>query len=214
MPMTASPEPASITVGGTGRVAVQPDIADLRLGVSIARDTVADARSEAARMMAAILAAVRTAGVTDRDIRTTLLSVQPRYDYREGKAPRLVGYDLSNVVEVTVRDLATVGDVIDGALRSGATSLDGLAFRVDDPSAAEREARIAAVTSARARADILAEAAGVTITGVGSIVEGGGGPGQPVFKAQRMMLAADAGTPVEGGTTEVVVNVTVAFLIG
>ena len=200
--MTASPEPASITVGGTGRVAVQPDIADLRLGVAIARDTVADARSEAARVMAAILAAIRTAGVTDRDIRTTLLSVQPRYDYREGKAPRLVGYDLSNVVEVTVRDLATVGDVIDGALRSGATSLDGLAFRVDDPSAAEREARIAAVASARARADILAEARRRDHHRRRLDRRGRRRTRSAGLQGPADVLAADAGTPVEAGTTD------------
>ena len=83
--------------------------------------------------MAAILAAVTGAGVARRDVRTTLLSVQPRYDYRDGKAPALTGYDLANVVEVTVRDLGALGAVVDGALTAGATSLDGLTFRVDDP---------------------------------------------------------------------------------
>ena len=126
--------------------------------------------------MTAILAAVAAAGVARRDIRTTLLSVQPRYDYRDGKAPTLAGYDLSNIVEVTVRDLATLGDVIDGSLHAGATSLDGLSFRVDDPRRAERAARIAAVAEARSRADVLAEAAGVAIAGVADIVEGGPPP--------------------------------------
>ena len=116
--------------------------------------------------MTAILAAVAAAGVARRDVRTTLLSVQPRYDYRDGKAPTLVGYDLANVVEVTVRDLAALGAVVDGALAAGATSLDGLAFRVDDPREAERAARTAAVAEARARAEVLAEAAGVAIAGV------------------------------------------------
>ena len=83
--------------------------------------------------MAAILAAVTGAGVARRDVRNTLLSVQPRYDYRDGKAPALTGYDLANVVEVTVRDLGALGAVVDGALTAGATSLDGLTFRVDDP---------------------------------------------------------------------------------
>ena len=99
-------------------------------------------------------------------MRTTLLSVQPRYDYRDGKAPALTGYDLANVVEVTVRDLAALGAVIDGALTAGATSLDGLAFRVEDPREAERAARTAAVAEARERAEVLAEAAGCPIAGV------------------------------------------------
>ncbi len=149
--------------------------------------------------MTAILAAVGAAGVAPRDVRTTLLSVQPRYDYRDGKAPTLVGYDLANIVEVTARDLANLGAIVDGSLSAGATSLDGLSFRVDDPREAERAARIAAVAEARSRAEILAEAAGVAIDGVVGIVEGGPPPTWPQPKAAQMLRAADAGTPVEAG---------------
>jgi hypothetical protein len=146
-------------------------------------------------------------------VRTTLLSVQPRYDYSDGKAPTLTGYDLANVVDVTVRDLATLGGVVDGALTAGATSLDGLTFRVDDPREPERTARTAAVAEARSRADDLAAAAGVSISGVADIVEGGRPPGGPQPKAARALLAADAGTPVQAGTTEISVTVTVTFRI-
>ena len=148
-----------------------------------------------------------------RDIRTSLLSVQPHYDYRDGKPPTLVGYELANVVEVTVRDIASVADVVDGSLRAGATSLDGLSFQVDDPAEPERIARIAAVAAARARADILAEAAGVTIAGVVDIVEGGPPPAFPRAKAERMLLAADASTPVTAGTADIEVTVTVTYRI-
>jgi len=202
----------TIVVSGTGRVAVDPDIAELRLGVAVNSPSVEAARSAAAEAMTAILSAVAAAGVAKRDVRTTLLSVQPRYDYREGKAPTLVGYDLANIVEVTVRDLASLGAIVDGALSAGATSLDGLSFHVDDPREAERAARTAAVAEARSRAEVLAEAAGVAIAGVGDIVEGGPPPSWPQPKAARM-LAADAGTPVEAGTTEISVTVTVTFRI-
>jgi len=206
--------PGTIVVGGTGRVAVEPDVADLQLGVSIARPTVNAARADAAAAMTSILAAVRAAGVADPDIRTTLVSVQPRYDYRDGKPPVLTGYDLSNSVQVTVRDLAALGAVIDGSLGAGATSMDSLSFRLDDPTDAERAARLAAVAQARSRADVLAEAAGVSIVAVSDIVEGvGPGPGYPQPKAARMMLA-DSATPVQAGTTEVSVSVTVTFRLG
>ena len=211
--MSAPNEAGTIVVSGTGRVVVEPDIAELRLGVSVSRDSVAEARSEAARTMSAILEAVAAAGVAARDIRTSQLSVQPRYDYRDGKAPALVGYDLANVVEVTVRDLATVAAVVDDALRAGATSLDGLSFQVDDPTVPERAARIAAVAAARARAEVLAEAAGVAIAGVADIVEGGPPPAFPRAKAERMTLAADAATPVSAGTTDITVTVTVTYRI-
>jgi uncharacterized protein YggE len=202
----------TIVVSGTGRVAVDPDVADLRLGVAVSRPTVEAARSAAAEAMTAILSAISAAGVARPDVRTSLLSVQPRYDYRDGKPPTLVGYDLANVVEVTARDLASLGAIVDGALSAGATSLDGLSFRVDDPREAERAARIAAVAEARSRAEVLAEAAGVAISGVADIVEGGPPPTWPQPKAARM-LASDAGTPVEAGTTEISVTVTVTFRI-
>ena len=211
--MTDASHTATIVVSGTGRIAVEPDVADLRLGVAISRETVADARTEAARAMTAILDAIRAAGVADRDVRTSVLSVQPRYDYRDGRAPALVGYDLANVVEVTVRALESIGDVIDGSLRAGATSLDGLEFRVDDPTVPEAAARTAAVAAARSRADVLAGAAGVRISGVAGIVEGGSPPAFPLAKAARMSLAADPGTPVAAGTTEIAVTVTVTYRI-
>jgi hypothetical protein len=203
----------TIVVSGTGRIAVDPDVADLRLGVAVSRPSVDAARAAATEAMAAILAAVRAAGVEPRDVRTTLLSVQPRYDYRDGKAPTLVGYDLANIVEVTARDLANLGAIVDGSLSAGATSLDGLSFRVDDPREAERAARVAAVAEARSRAEILAEAAGIAIGGVVGIVEGGPPPTWPQPKAQMLRAAADTGTPVEAGTTEISVTVTVTFRI-
>jgi uncharacterized protein YggE len=202
----------TIVVTGTGRVSVRPDVADLRFGVSLARPSVEAARTEAARTMEAILAAVDAAGVPRTDVRTAMLSVQPRYDYRDGRAPALTGHDIANVVEVTVRDLGALAAVVDGTLGAGATSMDGLTFRVADPAPVEREARFRAMAEARARADVLAESAGLTIDGVVDIVEGA--PVQPPIpfpKAERMALAADVATPVEAGELEVSVSVTVTY---
>lgn len=212
-PAATPTDSGTIVVSGTGRVSVTPDVADLRLGVSVGRPTVERARADAASTMDAILAAVDTAGVPRRDVRTSLLSVQPRYDYREGRPPTLTGYELANVVEVTVRDLDRLGDVVDGTLKAGATSMDSLSFRVADPAPAEREARVQAMASARASADVLAEAAGLEITGVSDIVEGlAGRPPMPFAKAERMgLMAADASTPVEAGSLEVAVSVTVTY---
>ena len=211
-------EPTStgtIVVSGTGRVAVQPDVADLRLGVTVAKPTVEAARGEAAATMDAILRAVDGAGVARADVRTAMLSVQPRYDYRDGRAPVLTGYEIANVVKVSVRDLSALGDVIDATLTAGATSMDALSFRLADPRPAEREARRQAMAEARSRADVLAEAAGVTVQGVSDIVEGQPvRPPGPVAKAERMALAADAGTPVEAGTLEVAVTVSVTYRAG
>ena len=202
----------TIAVSGTGRVAVQPDVADLRLGVSVTKPTVEGARAEAGATMSAILAAVAAAGVARADVRTAMLSVQPRYDYRDDRAPVLTGYEIANLVDVSVRDLAKLGDIVDATLAAGATSMDALTFRVADPAPAERQARVLAMAEARARADVLAEAAGLTIAGVSDIVEGAPvRPPIPVAKAERMALAADVATPDEAGTLEVAVSVTVTY---
>jgi uncharacterized protein len=215
-PMPDSPsdqrDRGTIVVPGTGRVSVVPDVADLRLGVAVARPKVDAARSEAARVMDAILEAVDVAGVQRRDVRTTLLSIQPRYDYREGRPPSLTGYELANVVEVTIRDLARLGDVVDAALAAGALSMDGLSFRLADPAPAEHEARRLAMADARSRADVLAAEGGLEIDGVSDILEGGPSrPPIPFPKAERMMVAGDAATPVEAGALEVAVSVTVTY---
>jgi uncharacterized protein YggE len=202
----------TIVVSGTGRVTVQPDTADLRLGVTVSKPSVGAARLEAGRTMEDILDALEDAGIDRDDVRTALLSVQPRYDYRDGRAPVLAGYDIANVVEVTVRDLAALGDVVDGTLGAGATSMDGLTFRLADPARAEREARTRAMAEARSRADVLAEAAGISIDGVSDIVEGAPArPPMPLAKGERMAMAADVSTPVEAGTLEVSVTVTVTY---
>jgi uncharacterized protein YggE len=202
----------TIVVSGTGRVTVQPDVADVRLGITASKPSVEAARAEAGGTMDAILAAVDGAGVARADVRTSMLSVQPRYDYREGRPPALAGYEIANAVEVTVRDLALLGAVVDGALRAGATSMDGLSFRLADPAPAEREARIRAMAEARSRAEVLAEAAGLDIDGVIDILEGTPSrPPMPFAKAERIALAADVATPVEAGSLEVAVTVTVTY---
>jgi uncharacterized protein len=211
-PSTAA---GTIVVSGTGRVAVQPDVADLRLGVTVTKPTVEAARADAAATMGAILAAIDGAGIARSDVRSALLSVQPRYDYRDDRAPVLTGYEIANLVEVSVRDLTTLGGVVDAALGAGTTSMDALTFRVADPGPAERQARLLAMAEAKSRADVLAEAAGLTITGVSDIVEGVPmRPPMPLAKAERMAFATDIATPVEAGTLEVSVSVSVTYRAG
>ena len=208
----ATSKSGEIIVWGSGRVSAQPDVAELRLGVSVSRASVGEARQEAATVMGRILGAIDAAGVAKRDVTTSLLAVQPRYDYREGQTPKLVGYELSNVVAVTVRDLDRLGEVVDGSLNAGATSMDSLEFRLADPAPAEQEARRRAMADARSHADVFAEAAGLSIIGVSSVAENGSvQPPRPLAKAERMMMAADAATPVESGSLEVSAGVTVTY---
>src|SRR5687767_1104689 len=124
----------TITVPGTGRVSVEPDIASLRLGVSIQRESAGQAREDAANTMNSIIEAISGQGIDRRDVRTSFVTLGPVTDYSEG-GPRIVGYQLLNSVEVTLRDLDKAGSLIDAALGAGASTLDSLDFRLDDPAA-------------------------------------------------------------------------------
>ena len=214
--MSTTEHPRTITVTGVGRVSVRPDLADLRLGVTITEKTVDAARSASATAQNGVIAKLRDLGIEARDLQTSIVAVNPQYDYSQQSAPpRLVGYQFTNLVAATIRDIDRVGDAIDGALGAGATSIDQISFRVDDQSAAEATAREAAVADARARAETLAAAAGVVIAGVGAIAEGGGGPIPYPQPLEGMAFAAkDAGTPIEAGTNEVTATVTITYLLG
>lgn len=207
---------ATIVVPGTGRVVVEPDIASVRLGVLVVRPTAAGAREAAAATMNAVLAAVAGQGIARRDMQTALLSLNPVTDYSPESGPRVTGYQVSNSVAITVRDLAKTGSVIDAGLGAGATSMDGLEFRLEDTSEAGVAARTLAVEDARKRAQTLASSADVKLGGVTGIVEGDRQsipfPADSGMRAMAMKVEA-ADTPVESGTQEITVSVVVTFAI-
>lgn len=217
--LAQSPEPGqpgstehTISVSGTGKILLAPDVADVSLGVTVQRNNLGDARDEAARIMQGVIAALHALGIADADIKTTTLYVSPVYDY-SGSQQRITGYQVSNIVAVHVRDLADLAGVIDDSVAAGATDVQGVSFDVADRTAAERDAREAAVRDARARADTLAAAAGVTITGVASIAETTSTPWQP-WPMAGMRDEAGAPTPVQPGTAELTITVSVVYLIG
>lgn len=216
-PTTTTPE-HTISVSGTGDIVLSPDTADLRLGVSSTARTVKTAREQAATSMTAVIASLKQLGIADKDIQTTILSLQPTYDYSTNtNPPRITGYELSNSIAVTVRDLDKLGDAIDNSLAAGATSLDGVSFRVNDQTAAEQQARQAAMDEAKAKAKTLADAAGVSITGVASISETVAPVPYPVYYglgAAGAPQSPDVKTPVAAGSTDVTVTVAVVYLIG
>jgi uncharacterized protein YggE len=205
----------TISVTGTGRVILAPDVADLRLGVSVQRSTVKAARADAAKAMTAVIGALKKLGIADADIQTSGITLQPQYDYSNANPPRLIGYQFSNSLAVTVRKLDVLGDAIDDALAAGATTLDSVSFRVDDETKAEAQARTAAMADAKAKAQALATAAGVTIDGVSSITETIAPVPYPVYFGAAAGAAVDkaVATPVQAGTNEVSVTVAVVYLI-
>jgi len=210
---TGTPE-HTVTVTGIGEVSVAPDVADVVIGVSVQKPTVKEAQSAAATAMSAAIAAVKKDGVADKDIVTVDVSLNPVYDYGSGNSvPRLVGQSFSNTVKVTVRDLTGLGAVIDDSIAAGATTVQG-SFRLNDPKTVEAQARQLAMTDARTKADALASASGVQVKGVGSIAEVT--TSSPIMYASGTLdkAALSASTPIQTGTTDTQIQVTVSYLIG
>ena len=205
----------TLSVSGVGRVNAAPDVAEVSLGVFEQGEAAAEASQKAAASMESVVQAMLDLGIDEKDIQTTSINLSARYDWNKEPA-QIVGWEARNMVNVTVRDIETVGDVVDAVVESGANQINGISFRVEDPTEAEMLARTAAVEDARAKADQLAADAGVEIVGIVSISESGGQQPQPIYMArEEMAFAADAGaaTPVLPGEVELSVNVSIQYEI-
>lgn len=209
------PARRTITVVGEGEARGKPDVARASIGVDAAAARVGPALQDANARMSALLAAIRRAGVADRDIRTTEFSVffeQDPTPPRAGEAAPVSGrYHVRNGVEITIRDLARASDVLDAALSAGGNSASGIAFAIGDPAPLRARAREAAVADARGRAEALARAAGVALGPVLSISETGGGGGPRPMAARAMAMSA--GPPVEAGELAETAQVEVVYEI-
>jgi uncharacterized protein YggE len=198
----------TVVVTGTGRVQQPADIAQATFVVEGTRDTAAEARSVAASAAQSVLAALAGAQIAGADVRTAGIDVSPNWEH-EGNRPVRKGFTVTNRIAATIRDLEQVGTVLDAALESGATGLDGVAFQLAETGAAETEARGLAVADARARAETIARAAGMTLGRLVGIAEGGAALPLPRREMRMAAMAADsfAPTPVLPGSIELTVSV-------
>jgi uncharacterized protein YggE len=203
----------SVITSGQGRASRAPDLAVIRVGIQLTRPSAATARGDAAEAMHQVVAAVLAAGIPTEDARTAQLSIGPAWDYPANKPPRVAGYQATNQLQVTVSRMDDIATVLDAAVGAGATTVDGIEFRMSPglTAQASTEALAAAMADARARAAALAREAGLEVGAVRSIEESdpvGGGP-RPMFA--RMEMAAAADTPVLAGTTDLEATVRVEF---
>jgi hypothetical protein len=198
----------TLTVSANGKVTVVPDVARVYLGVTLTKPTVKEARDAAAKAMTDVIAAIKGLGIADADIQTTGLSLSARY--AEGSSTKIVGYVISEQVQVTVRDLDKAGDVVDVATAKGATDVNGISFELADPAKAQDDARAAAVTAARTSALAMASAGHVTLGAVLSISDTSA-PSPIYYGAAGAAPMADVRTPVQPGTQDVTATVTVVF---
>ena len=206
------PQTATLTVTAEGKVARAPDVAEVSGGVVTAAPTAAAAMAENAQRMNAVVAAVKRAGIADRDIQTQGLSLSPQYRYDNNKPPVLTGYQATNTVSLRIRRLGDTGRLLDTLVQVGANQINGPNFSIDEPQKLLDSARTDAVVAARARADLYARAAGVRIKRILSISESSeqSGP-RPVLMRAMAMKAEAVPTPLEPGEVALSVNVTMVF---
>lgn len=208
----------SITVIGQGTFQSKPDVAHVSIGVETSAETVGGAVEQNGAKMSSILAALKAVGIAEKDIQTMHYSVQldrypepmPRAGEESGEpAPQ---YRVSNMANVTVRDLAKVGDVLDAVIEAGANNIWGVNFALEDPAAAQAEARSKAIDDAKARAQALAELGGVELGPVMSISEviGGGVAPMPMMAAERAVSGAG---PISPGEVEISYQIQVSYFI-
>lgn len=208
-----------LTVSAEGRTERAPDLAVFNAGVTSQGKTAGEALSANSADMARVIAALKRAGIADRDIQTSQLSLNPIYSQQrplpdgsyDPLGPKIVGYQATNQVTVRQRDLKSFGRVIDALVEAGANQVNGPSFQMDDADAAADAARVDAIRKARARADLYARSAGLRVVRILSIAEGGGymPPPMPVFARAEAMDKAAA--PVAPGEVTTSVGVTVMF---
>lgn len=199
----------SLNLSATGEVKVAPDQATVTFGVVTEAATAQEAMQANARQMAQVVASLRRAGLSERDIQTSGLNLSAQYDYRENESPKLRGYQASNRVTVTIRDLTKTGTTVDAVVSAGVNQIDGISFGLQNPKAAEDQARRLAVQALQAKAALYSQALGVPLGGIRSLTEAGGYSAQPSPRmyARAASVMAEA-TPIEAGELTVQIEIT------
>lgn len=201
-----------LSIAAEGAVQGRPDLAAISLGVMTEGATAAAALAENGRRMNALMAAVRRAGVAERDVQTSNVSVNPQQVYVENEPPRITGYQAHNMVTVRVRNVDNLGRVIDAAVGAGGNNVNGVSFSYQNPDTQLDAARRDAMAEARRLAELYASAIGAEIERVVSISEGGAmPPPMPMIRMERMAMANDASTPTAPGEIETRVTVNVVY---
>jgi uncharacterized protein len=207
-PLSAPAMDKLVTVTGEATVSVAPDAAMIRIGVTSQGKTARAASLANAKQMTAVLAAIKASGVADRDVQTTQLSLQPQYESDKGNTPQLTGFRATNQLNIKIRDINKLPDLLDHAIGAGANEMSGIEFVVSERSKLLDQARDDAIADARRKAELYAKAAGAKVGPVVSITEEGSSPPPQPYKALR---AGAAAIPVAPGELTLRAAVTVSY---
>ncbi|MDV7142798.1 SIMPL domain-containing protein [Tropicimonas sp. TH_r6] len=211
----AAGQPGQLVVIGEGRVAVPPDMAVITLGAVAESPRADEAMQQMSARMEAILARLDAAGIAARDVQTSGLSLQPRwpdYDPKRQEEREIVGFSASSEVTARVRDLEGLGELLDGLISGGANEFRGLQFDLQAPEVQLDAARRAAVADALRKAELYAEAAGLTLGPILSITEAGAAQ-PPMMRAEMAARVSGSGMPIAAGEVERQATVTVTWAL-
>ena len=207
----------SLNLSAYGEVKAAPDMATITFGVVTEAPTAEAAMRDNATRMTQVMAALRRAGIAERDVQTSGLNLSAQYDYVQNEPPKLRGYQASNRVTVTINDLTKVGATADAVVSAGVNQIDGIGFGLKDPTTAENQARQLAVQALQSKAQLYAQALGVPLGGVRTLTEGGGyapPPPMPMMYARAAMADSAGSTPVAAGELTIRVDITGVYDIG
>lgn len=200
-----------VDISATGKVTRVPDIAVISAGVVTRATTAGAAIQENAARMERVIAALGRAGVADRDIQTTSISLSPEYRYRENQPPQLVGYSASNQVTIRFREIRNSGRILDALVAEGANQINGPTMVIEHPEEALDEARANAVAAGRRRAELYARALGKRVARIISISESGGYSPPPPMPYAVAARAESADTKIMPGEQDVEVTLAMVF---
>jgi uncharacterized protein len=203
-----------LDISATGEVTRVPDLAIISAGVQTLQPTATGAIEENATRMERVRAALKRAGIADKDIQTSSISLNPEYRCVENQPPRLTGYRATNTVNVKFRELKRTGAILDALVAEGSNQINGPSLTIDKPEAAYDEARVKAIAAGQARAELYARALGKRVVRLLSVSEGGGfhvPPPMPYARDMAMQVSAVSKTEIDPGTQELQVTLAMSF---
>lgn len=205
----------TISVRGEGKVVAKPDIGQVSLSVISDAATVATAQKDNTDKMNKVTQAMKDAGIKEEDLKTTSYSIAPRYQYSAGRSD-IIGYEATQTMEIKIRDLTKVGDILGKAAAAGANQVGSLSFTFDKPEALQSQARQEAITQAKQKANDLAKSLGVSLGKITSFYEeSSGGQPIPMYAGDALGKGGGGGVvpQIQTGQNEIIIDVNLTYEI-
>lgn len=207
-----TPPSRTLTISGSGKIIATPNIGVTNIGLVTEKADVAAAQQENSQKMNKLLVALKELGIKDEDIRTTQYQIYPKYSYEEKKGSQITGYSVTQSVEVKIRDLTKISQVLARAGEAGANQVSGITFTIDEQKNLRAQAREEAVKDAKEKASKLATQLGVTLGDVITFSESAGiTPPEPRYMMMKEMGGVGDAPDIQSGSLEIISNVDVTF---